>query len=131
MENWVGIIKSGMYGTETIICGRRKAEEDNETLCVERDIYRTRSGDSLARQKETKCYKERCGCENRNSSELTLREDQHWHESYRWFSSKIEWSQTLGHWGQIHVHLSPGWSETWSQGHTEFLSTSAIHKEHA
>lgn len=46
--------------------------------------------------KRRQSYKEKCGGESGNWSELTLRGDQHWHESYRWFSNKIEWSQTLG-----------------------------------
>lgn len=93
-----GVNKIRNVWDRKIICGGREEEEEAGTVkhCVERDIYWTRSVDLLARQKETKCYEEKCGCENGNSNALTLRGDQHWHESCRWFSNKIERSQTSG-----------------------------------
>lgn len=77
-----------------VVVEERRRKQDSDTLCVERDIYGTRSGGLSGQAKGDRVIK--CGCENGNWSELTLRGDQHWHESYRWFSNKIEWSQTLG-----------------------------------
>lgn len=36
-----------------VVVEERRRKQDSDTLCVERDIYGTRSGDTLARQKET------------------------------------------------------------------------------
>lgn len=91
-ENWIGLIKSRIYGTEKIICGGREEEEEAGT--VKHSVWRgTFIGQGVGTHcpgKRRQCYKEKHGCENGNLSELTLRGDQHWHKL------KIEWSQTLG-----------------------------------
>lgn len=52
--DWVNKIKN-IWDRKNHLWWQRRGggSRDSKTLCVERDIYRTRSGDSLPRQKET------------------------------------------------------------------------------